>query len=406
MDEDVGGIGARGLRTIGVVGSAALLTAVAVAAFLRPTTAASTPVAERGTVPKAAARGVSAMTWATASVGWITVFDPATKTWTLFQTSDAGRRWQHRYDSTSEFVAQFFDSERGLLVWGMNGAPNTLRLLHTDDGGAHWASVPQPLTMPYAGVVLPAFSDPDHVWLLNTASPAAHDQPSALYRTLDGGLHWEELLDANLSARSRHGIAVGGSKKGIWFTGSMDGWISTVEPDGTPALHVTHDGGREWTSSALPPGDGWYRGASLTFSAPVIDAGGRGALTVVQPAGIPGEWFPAKAWTYVTSDGGDHWSDPRPMSYTRALVSRFVTPSVGWTVGAGIALTTSDAGRSWVQTGAPTGAVLTAVTPVDAMNAWATAAPVAPLPSRLFRTSDGGLTWSEVALPGRARAAW
>src|SRR5262249_37341491 len=114
-----------------------------------------------------------------------------------------------------------------------------------------------------------------------------------------------------------------------------------------------------------------------------------------------------QGWVYGTSDGGASWTEPRPLP--RSSGSRppaFLDAGTGWTSEPTAAWVTVDGGRTWRRTaGLSGGWELSAVVPVRAREAWASAAlpgqpgSLGPVRWGLFRTRDGGLHWTRVALP-------
>jgi len=155
-------------------------------------------------------------------------------------------------------------------------------LLHTSDGGRHWArlatgQIGDPALPGVLGVPL-VFTDPEHGWSLWDTSPAP-----LLRVTADGGRTWSSTAQ------------VGDVGYGFCALDAQRAWIATgTTRQEVGGLFATSDGGRHWRLSGrftkIPLAavyfadrrDGW-----------VVAAGSTGA------AGTRG--------VYATSDGGKHW---------------------------------------------------------------------------------------------------
>lgn len=110
-----------------------------------------------------------------------------------------------------------------------------------------------------------------------------------------------------------------------------------------------------------------------------------------------------------TTDGGQNWTEKTVehpgMSIPRLNCIHFISPDVGWAVGAdqaqtGVLLKTTDSGETWLVSKIPAAQVPTTVFFADEQNGWMGGATPAPGedegaggPSVILGTTDGGRTW-------------
>lgn len=189
----------------------------------------------------------------------------------------------------------------------------------------------------------------------------------------------------------------------IRFVNSLDGWGVT-----DTRLVRTNDGGITWYD-LTPPG---------------VTETGYGAYTFALDAShfwmqFPDfEDYPNSGTLYHTSDGGFTWSSVETPFSGGDL--QFLDPNNGWAladlgVGAGsnaVAVhQTTDGGNSWTRKyindpnaanagdSLPLGGLKAGIAPVNMQTAFVYGVTYALGSPYLFRTEDGGATWSEVSLP-------
>ncbi|MFI5399373.1 MAG: WD40/YVTN/BNR-like repeat-containing protein [Candidatus Binatia bacterium] len=369
-----------------MLGAVAVLLAVAVVAALlyaRP---------PRVTVPSESgghATGRYGLGMVTTLIGWAD--GPGAH---VFRTMDGGRRWTDvtpaGYSSNQTPESFVLDGTHAWLAEHVQSSSSTI-VFGTDDGGASWRRS-QPISVAGPNLAFRSnlyFIDPTHGWLLVFGT-----QLEFLYRTTDGGAHWQQLAHATSPP--------GGC---VWvqvvFSSLATGWMAC--PADGPGLLVSHDGGVSWNAPSLP-----VPANSLELM-PAFSDSLHG--TIASEAGL-----------LATTDGGWTWSVlPLPGAIHSAV--NFVDAAHGWEVGGSIDLRnlsssagaavpvplfrTDDGGNTWVPV--PTDLLLASsygqvqdLYFIDPRNGFAIAVTAVPDYGRwidqgnLLKTADGGVTWTLV----------
>ena len=258
-----------------------------------------------------------------------------------------------------------------------------------------WSNAPHP----YQGPPPPATSRPIPVsmdwrsaaqgWIIvhDSGSPA-----SFLFRTVDGGAHWQRQLSVNGPASvrftdARHGIVL----------------VSALRAAGLSVLR-TDDGGAHWrplTPPDLEPG---------------------GALDAVVADG-DGSWALSHSSLYRTAGGSAHWQRlPGPWAGDDDLLDLVVRPGGGaWLTGAAVAIhaalfASRDGGATWARQALPPtspGPALADRLEIRAPAISAEGRGVLPVYDRdldqtwLYASADAGGTWRDpLPLPGGGGARW
>jgi hypothetical protein len=274
--------------------------------------------------------------------------------------------------------------------------PMTFTSWATSDGGTLWSrggsfDVVQDPGLSWQGAL--DFVNLDDGWFSANQDDTDTSLGTTLFRTVDGGAHWEEIFHLVQSSDSPSGpcfaqaTATFISPTTGWLTGggcasaefdvtrnggatwsrqpipllstqylglsnptfinSVDGFMLGLDPTEQPGVlvFVTFDGGRSWTAHAAPGiatdaahfngEDGW-----------LLDSD---TLNTGYEAGL-----------YVTYDGGRIWNTLQPLDHDRpspegfdfnGSILDFVSPSLGWTnTNTGVddnLLQTTDGGRTW-----------------------------------------------------------
>lgn len=241
------------------------------------------------------------------------------------------------------------------VVWA-SGSEGTV--LRTTDGGRTWRNVAPPGTSSLQFRGLKAFDADNAVIMSVGAQP--HD--FRIYRTSDGGKHWQ-ITNENHNPQAFYDCMA--------FFDQQRGLVLSDPVDGKFRLLATSDGGRSWR--IVPPEN--------------------------LPPANPGEYGFAASNTCITTSGPDHaWF------------------GTGGTTGARV-FRSSDGGRTWsvaqtpIQAGVSAGIFAVAFrNPRDGLAIGGDFTTPSSAPRALALTHDGGRTWSLVTegAPGeyRSGAAW
>jgi photosystem II stability/assembly factor-like uncharacterized protein len=332
---------------------------------------------------------------------WLVVHDAGGPASYLFHTEDGGASWQRQLSINGVAALRFADGRRGVLLnYPLASEPVAIvpRVFSTADAGAHW----HPVSMPRVSSDFnsaPFFLDPDHAWVLATHAASQDVQvveDLALWRTLDGGRRWEQMVAVDAAHPLDHGVSGKDHISHVSFLDRDTGWMVTQGVAASSVVYVTHDGGRQWTRTAIPIAPSGLKGEDwLYLGDPVVSRGGQGMMSVLDRDAN-------RVWVLRTADGGDSWANPQPVPAAGTLKLAFVDRSVAWIATGDRAWVTADSGQSWIKGNAlPGGMALGQVAPVNSSVAWVQGMQVAsePFPWTLFRTRDSGQHWTRVTPP-------
>lgn len=191
-------------------------------------------------------------------VGW------ATTAGAIVRTVDGGRDWTPLplpgHGAVGSTATQFLDARTAWVA--VDHPDGTMTLQVTYDGGRAWL---------FGGLVIGAafphqlvFLDARRGWLF-VGGGGMHSNGLALYRTVDGGRHWEKVTTR---------LPISGL---LGFATPTTGWATDEHTGGVPAcprtisvispgaLYVTRDGGRSWRLQRLPIPPG-YCASILSFT--------------------------------------------------------------------------------------------------------------------------------------------
>jgi photosystem II stability/assembly factor-like uncharacterized protein len=265
-----------------------------------------------------------------------------------------------RYDASLADVF-FADPQTGWAVGGRGV------IWHTKDAGHSWNQQSSGVTCPLNSVF---FADAQHGWAAGGECDSyTNVSRGALLRTTDGGNTWTPVPNLNFTELTRLKFFDG--SRGIAL-----GRATASQPSGA---FVTKDGGKSWQSMSADRGGGWLTG---DFPDPQFGA----------VAGAAGRFATLSRGKIISPSHGI----PSLRAY-RAM--RLLPPAGGWVVGdGGLVLTTKDLGHSWQS---PPGELpdfageLFDFHAIAALgqNVWIAGAPG----TRIFRSPDGGKTWSTVS---------
>jgi photosystem II stability/assembly factor-like uncharacterized protein len=327
------------------------------------------------------------------------------------RTTDGGLHWSTvappSVPSRSSSYAEFFLDATHAWVAQPAGSSavcaDHIAIFGTADGGLTWQqAAPIPVQVPVTDVIWKGhstsfspttsrpegegpwlyFTDPRNGWLL-VESGNDFFETYGLYRTTDGGLHWNQVSVDPFSALKEfeHGCGGGGTQTGMSFASATTGWIVRPSCAGVVALSVTRDGGFTWKVQALPA-------TCCVVNPPTFFDATHGML-----------FGDGDGVILVTSDGGSTWSTrtlPLWTSQWSIDAVDFINPNEGWALVSGRLYHTDNGGRTWTLVNAnlppPPLNVLqpSSLDFVDASNGfWATG-------SQLLKTTNGGHSWTVI----------
>ncbi len=324
----------------------------------------------------------------------------------VLKTADGGLTWidvsppvsldMNNADGRSihfRFATGFLDADHGWASPSYDGHPSYADIWRTVDGGMHWERGLLGRRNYGLDSMTIDFVDPSYGWALIDIFHGAGSHTGELFRTSDGGATWERML-ANFGYASN-----------IDFVDRQVGWITTdvfsgVSPPWT--LSITRDGGLTWEThyqDSLAAQEGPIEGYSECNFAVFKTLSARAGV-VLRPRcrsydeqGIASD----TSWLDFTTDEGQTWQSVQmPHGFPM-----FLNANVGWVIGptdwvSGQTATdwslfkTRDGGRSWSPV---TGLDWHGdVDFVDERNGWGL-----DDEGKLRRTMDGGLAWEEVS---------
>jgi photosystem II stability/assembly factor-like uncharacterized protein len=314
----------------------------------------------------------------------------------LLRTEDGGQTWLDATPpgltsppegfTTLGIHPEFLDES---LVWFTPNSEPPASLYHSLDGGASWSV----LEVPFDNASY-EFVDPDTGYALVSLGAGAGSHFYAIYRTLDGGETWTEVF-SHEPGESKS-LPEGGYKNGITFLDANHGWVGGGKPmPDFIYLYVTEDGGQTWTHETGISVDPMFEGFLFDVWQPhfVTDSVGYLPIRAMSPDG----W--SHTLIYKTGDSGQTWTYQNFSNNLRGLV--FTSPETAWAVSKTALLRGTESGVVWFvpsMTGIPEGAFFLEIDFVDENHGWVLTTPSDETrePVRLYRTSDGGETWTSL----------
>jgi photosystem II stability/assembly factor-like uncharacterized protein len=277
----------------------------------------------------------------------------------ILRTTDGGSHWNDVGPAPSavkagSWITFFLDGNHAWLAsWlhpGSTSPDFSVAISRTVDGGKTWdEAVDSPVAAEQRWPASMQFIDPAHGWLFMNLGFAAGSQGIAVYGTVDGGITWSKLSEADTSGLQGH-LPLRCSKGLPVFLNSSTGWMpGTCGAGGGPFFFVTRDGGRTWNDVGITPPAGYDRScmcgiSSFRLSDPRFCAT-RSGFFVLDIYGADGAQHD---FVYTTTDGGSSWW-PGPMLPANCFTADFIAPAYGWTLDAkkNTILQTGDGGQHW-----------------------------------------------------------
>ena len=260
---------------------------------------------------------------------------------------------------------------------------------------AHWYKLP---TEPYKG-------KQDDIYFVDSKLGFYVNGKGKIYRTQDGGQHWQLVLDqpgtyfrAVGMVDARHGYA--GNIGTDYFPGVTD----------SNPLYETTDGGASWHVVQGLPGAAVKGICAIDIlKAPFINAGVRDERTIIHAGGRVG----SPAYLLRSLDGGQSWSNIDMSPWVAMIVDVKFFDAMNGVVFAGsdpdiekshaLIVVTHDGGKTWsksYESSRPAELTWKGAFPSRQVG-YATIQSYAKPPSAqrlIAKTTDGGKTWQELPL--------
>jgi hypothetical protein len=327
------------------------------------------------------------------------------------RTSDAGRHWESATpaglanQSANHAISGFFalNAQDAWLSFGgvAESAPQSIAF--TADGGRKWSVIGR---IPSASQCDLQFSSPLVGWCAALTPYTGLDTVS-LYLTTSGGRDWKLVSHNSTSAlgtlpSTGDGLPVL-CNKDLELTGISRGWAEYACNTGMPPLFESVDSGRTWVQRRVPSPGNVNLDYGSYYSGIVRMQGTAGAVpfTVLAPI--------SRTYVYVTRNGGLSWRAVVPPSPRTLWMVDVITPSVWKLVAGNQVVTTDNGGLTWhdgrmnvtfklfFAYDSPSPPALWFANESDGWIDSSTGL------GSLWRTSDGGLRWVRVSVPGTGR---
>jgi photosystem II stability/assembly factor-like uncharacterized protein len=168
----------------------------------------------------------------------------------VLRTEDGGYTWQDvtppqpLADMGTKLTVNGAFWDEGIAWVSYNGSNI---IWATRNGGITWQVVPLEFETVYDSLF--SVHDGNHAWMFQFLDAGMQKVYTALYRTVNGGISWEKLLDPYTDASIQ-----GFDKTGAAFINPQYGWLTRnfrgVQPQ--VELNLTQDGGLTWEALDLP----------------------------------------------------------------------------------------------------------------------------------------------------------
>ena len=334
----------------------------------------------------------------------------------LLHTSDGGAEWADvtppdpfsgvpdEYGTALDFLNQ---DTGWLAVEAGQGSTTTIAVARTTDAGSTWQVAT--FVTPLPGGLNLDFTSPEDGWLLAMSTPAAGLMSKVLYATSDGGRTWQQdSCSLGPGCPQTDGqLPVDSYPTSISFVGS-DGFVSALN-HGDPYLwfYGSQDAGRSWQRIPLTVPKADVQGYGDVYPPSFPGASGR---MLVQFSSSTGP----DLVVYKSTDGGLRWqpnaTSPLPVSLGSPAQFGWTDGEDGWVAsgdGHGLYRTT-DGGRTWTRTPLPNAAGPAAlegrlqIAFTDAQDGFLAASNRSGT-CEIYSTHDGGQTWTPLVPNGGAK---
>ena len=312
----------------------------------------------------------------------------------LLRTNDGGITWYNVTPPDLEEVGStvgtfFFDKDHAWVQKPQSeNYPRNGLLYYTVNGGLTWTIS----STPFSGGDL-NFLDADNGWMLADLGVAAGSHGVAVFQTSDGGETWTQTYtnDPNLPDAG-DSLPLGGLKSDLVPRDMQTAWVGgVIYSPGSLYLYRTDNAGQTWTPVGLDLPAG-AENAELSIDSRQMQfvSADHGFLVVRLSSDT------IQTAVYITEDGGDTWT-LTPTLIPEAGESDFISPEEAVIYNGEQFYVTRDAARTWtkVTPNIVFGDSFVTMNFVNLNTGWIVT--IDPDEHRaLYRTQDGGATWSPV----------
>lgn len=304
----------------------------------------------------------------------------------VVRTNDGGVTWynvtpQDLADAGYLVFSDFFDADHAWIQSpDMNKYPNGGTLYRTRDGGLTWES----FATPFSGGAF-KFIDEQNGWMMADLGVGAGSMAVSIFQTEDGGASWQRMYtnDPNLEGAG-DSLPLGGIKGVLLPLDDQTAWVGgVVYALGEVYLFRSEDSGKTWNSVELELPSGASK-SELGIDGILFVSDTRGVLRVRVSSATP------ETILYATDDGGETWSQ-LPVTFDGS--GYFDVPSANEIIfyTNNTFYISNDAGETFTET-VPDIAFGDSI--IDLSFANATTGWVITAEYVLYKTTDGGATWT------------
>jgi photosystem II stability/assembly factor-like uncharacterized protein len=173
---------------------------------------------------------------------------------TMIESVDGGAHWQPA--AMSAAVVSFVDHLMGWRIGGQTLLAHPPALEETADGGRSWTERVNPCRSDFGLTTAISFANLDRGWIVCQTQATAGYQGKEVWRTGDGGTHWQLEARTHPIAPPEPKLQVGnipgyGYPTGITFLPDGHGWLL----QGRGYMLITRDGGHLWRDAAITKPD-------------------------------------------------------------------------------------------------------------------------------------------------------
>jgi photosystem II stability/assembly factor-like uncharacterized protein len=237
----------------------------------------------------------------------------------VWKSTDGGNRWSPVFDKqpAAAIGALAVTPSQPSVVWAGTGEAWVIRdsdvmgngIYKSTDAGKTWIHMGLPDSGRIGRIVVhPSQSDTVFACVLGRAT--GPQQERGVYRTTDGGLHWERVLFAGENAGCS-GLSMDAHDPRTLFAGMWEVELHTwQESSGGPAsgIYVSHDGGTRWTRLE---GHGLPHSPVGKIDVAVAPTNSSRVFALIQTKDQGSVWR--------SDDGGTEW---KAVNFQRGLIGR------------------------------------------------------------------------------------